>query len=127
MNSVAKIFEKEEKGFLLLMDKRLTNVKQFDEKKIYKTNYIISQKFINKDFYEDAKSINLETLLKDKILIDKKYLFTYSEVKDFRGKKLGIILLASPMKIVKTVVKKSETIINSALILIVLLIIFILI
>lgn len=109
------------------MDKRLTNVKQFDEKKIYKTNYIISQKFINKDFYEDAKSINLETLLKDKILIDKKYLFTYSEVKDFRGKKLGIILLASPMKIVKTVVKKSETIINSALILIVLLIIFILI
>ena len=98
LNSVAKIFDKEEKGFLLLMDKRVSSVKQFDSEKIYKENYIISQKFVNKDFLEDAKSIDLDALLKDKLFIDEKYLFTYMDIKDFRGEKLGIVILADTMR-----------------------------
>jgi len=127
LNSVSKIFNKEGKGFLLLMDKRLTSVKQFNSEKVYKNNYIISQKFVNKDFLDAAKNIDIDALLKDKMYLGEKFLYTYSEIKDFRGENLGIVLLASPMKIVRTAVEHSQVIINTALILIVLLIIFILI
>ena len=127
LNSVAKIFDKEEKGFLLLMDKRVSSVKQFDSEKIYKENYIISQKFVNKDFLEDAKSIDLDALLKDKLFIDEKYLFTYMDIKDFRGEKLGIVILADTMRKIELAVEHTQDIINTALILIVLLIIFILV
>ncbi len=127
LNSVARIFNKQEKGFLLLMDKRKSSVKLFNEELIYKTNYIISQKFVNKDFFNDAKNINLNELLKNKIYFTDKYLYTYELIKDFRGEELGIVILADAMKHVNSAVEDAETIINTALILIVVLLAFILI
>ncbi len=127
LNSVAKIFNKQEKGFLLLMDKRKSSVKLFNEELIYKTNYVISQNFLNEDFFNDAKNINLDELLKNKTYLTDKYLYTYEVVKDFRGEELGIVILADTMKHVNSAVEDAETIINTALILIVSLLVFILI
>jgi len=127
LNSVAKIFNKQEKGFLLLMDKRKSSVKLFNEELIYKTNYVISQKFLNEDFFNDAKNINLDELLKNKIYLTDKYLYTYEIIKDFRGEELGIVILADAMKHVNSSVEDAENIINTALILIVALLVFILV
>ncbi len=90
-------------------------------------NYVISQKFINKDFLADANKINVQQLLKDKIYITDKYFYTYVDVKDFNDQKLGIALVASPMSKVANAIEASEEMINIALIIIVLLVLFILI
>ena len=54
LNSVAKAFDKKKEGFLLLMDKKVSKVKQFKQNKIFQNDYIISQKFVNQDFLKDA-------------------------------------------------------------------------
>ncbi|MFX4243411.1 chemotaxis protein, partial [Aliarcobacter butzleri] len=88
-------FDEENKAFLLLMDASLATTKIKDENKL--DRYLISQKFINQDFLEDTKKINFDKLLKDKYFITKKYFYTYSEVKDFNSKNLGISLIAEPI------------------------------
>lgn len=63
INSVASSFDQEKKAFLLLMDLSLATADVKAENKLDK--YLISQKFINKDFLEDAKKINFSKLLND--------------------------------------------------------------
>jgi len=127
LNSVAKIFNKEEKGFLLLMDKSLSTVKQFDKQKIYKDKYVVSQKFINQAFYSDANKVDLNKLFNEKVYITDSYLYTYEDIKDFRGKKIGIALLASPMKLVDIAVEDATTIIKSAIVICIVMMLFTLI
>jgi methyl-accepting chemotaxis protein len=126
LNSVARSMDREKDAFLLLMDKRLSSVKQFKAEKIFKTNYIISQKFTNKDFMNDAKNIDMNVFLKDKLFITNNYLYTYIDIKDFRDQKIGIAILASPMEKVNLAIQDANTLINTALILIIVLIIFVL-
>ena len=127
LNSVAKAFNKNKDGFMLLMDKRVSSVKTFKAEKIYKTNYIISQKFVNNDFLNDAKKINMDKFLKNKRYETDKYLYTYVDVKDFRDTKLGIAIVGSPLEKVNVAVNSAKKIINIALFIIIGLIIFILI
>jgi methyl-accepting chemotaxis protein len=115
LNSVAKNFHKREDGFLLLMDKRVSTVKTFKQNKMFKDNYIISQKFLDQTFLNDAKTIDINKLLKDKEYRSSKYLYTYIDVKDFRGKKLGIALVASPLSKVDIAVKSAEAVANMAM------------
>jgi methyl-accepting chemotaxis protein len=124
LNSVAKAFNKNDDGFLLLMDKRVSSVKQFKAEKIYKTNYIISQKFVNNEFLTDAQNIKMDQLFKDKRFETSKYLYTYIDVKDFRDQKLGIAIVGSPLEKVNVAVDSAKEIINISLILIVVMIIF---
>lgn len=123
LNSVAKVFNKEQDGFLLLMDKSLAKVTN-DSTKYYK-NYIISQKFIKSDFLEDAKRIEISKLLKDGRFGTDKFLYTFTDIKDFEGRKLGIALVGSPIEKVNVAVEAANKIINVALIIIVVLVIFI--
>jgi methyl-accepting chemotaxis protein len=127
LNSVAKSMDKEKDAYILLMDTRVSNVKQFDAKSMYKTHYLISQKFINKEFLNDAQKVDLGVLLKNKIFITDKYLYTYTDVVDFRGQKLGIQLLGKPLEIVNMAIEDANGIINIALTTIVLMVIFIII
>jgi len=127
LNSVAKIFHKNKDGFLLLMDKRVSSVKTFKKNKMFKNNYVISQKFIDNDFLNDANNIDINILLKDKVYKTDKYLYTYVDVKDFRGKTLGIAIVGSPLSKVNIAVDGAKQIINVAMLIIVGLIIFILI
>ncbi|MCB9097256.1 MAG: HAMP domain-containing protein, partial [Arcobacter sp.] len=117
VNSVASSFDAENKAFLLLMDKSLATVAVKEEDVLNK--YLISQKFINKDFLEDAKKINFDKLLNDKFLITNKYFYTYSDITDFAGKKLGIALVAEPIEVVNTAIEHASYIIWVALIILV--------
>ncbi|CAM3467109.1 methyl-accepting chemotaxis protein [Arcobacter aquimarinus] len=117
VNSVASSFDAENKAFLLLMDKSLATVAIKEEDVLNK--YLISQKFINKDFLEDAKKINFDKLLNDKFLITNKYFYTYSDITDFAGKKLGIALVAEPIEVVNTAIEHASYIIWVALIILV--------
>ncbi|MEA3353133.1 MAG: cache domain-containing protein [Campylobacterota bacterium] len=77
LNSVARSFDREKDAFLLLMDKRVSTVKTFKEDSIFKTHYVISQKFRNKPFMEDANSIDMKELFDKNHYISDKYYYTY--------------------------------------------------
>ena len=125
LNSVAKSFDKSGDAFLLLMDKSLAK-SDVDSKKHFK-NYIISQKFINKDFLKDAQNIKIKQLLHNNRFETSKFLYTFIDIKNFQNQKLGIALVGSPLEKVNIAVTSAEKIINIALIILVVLIIFILI
>ena len=115
LNSVAKIFDKSQDGFLLLMDKSVSTVKQFDAKKVFKTQYIISQKFVNNKFLEDSKNLNLNSLKQNGFAITKNFLFTYVDVTDFNGKKLGIALAGKNLKTVQEAVNDANDIVYTSI------------
>jgi len=126
LNSVAKLFNKNKDGFLLLMDTKVSKVKTFKESSKFK-EYIISQKFINQDFLSDAKSIDMKQLPENGTFIGKKYFFTYSNVKNFQNKTLGIFLVGRPLSIVNSTLEAESSLINKSLMLLVLLAIILLI
>jgi len=117
INSVAKSFDKIGDAFVLLMDSSLAVVEVDPSKKL--NNYIISQKFTNKDFINDAKTIDFVKLMNEKYLISDKYFYSYVDVKDFNGKKLGIALSARPVEKVMVAVEHTSSIIWSSLIILV--------
>ncbi|MDN5066269.1 methyl-accepting chemotaxis protein, partial [Aliarcobacter butzleri] len=117
LNSVAISFDEEKRAFLLLMDLSLTVENVKDGNKLDK--YLISQKFINKDFLEDAKKIDFNKLLKEKHLITDKYFYTFNEITDFNGKKLGIALVAEPISYVNNAIEHASSIIWVALVILV--------
>ena len=114
INSVAKSFDKIGDGFFLLMDNEVA-VAKVDEK--YNLDkYVISQKFMNEDVLEDLKSISFDELLNEKYLTDEKYFYSYIEIKDFDGKKLGIAVISRPMAKVQIAIDNASSIIWVALI-----------
>lgn len=121
INSVVKIFDKENMGFLLLMDKEVQNeIKtgknfSFSKNKFFK-NYIISQKFVNQSFLSDAQSIDMGVLLQNGYLLSSQYFYTFMPVKSFENKNLGIVLLAKPLSVVNRAVDGAKNLIYMALI-----------
>ncbi len=115
INSVAKKFDKAGDGFILLMDSSLAVA---DTSKLNKVgNYIVSQKFLNKDFYEDSKKINFKELLKNGYFIDDKYFYTFTKIKDFNGKELGISLIGRNIHVVDKAIDHAAEIVVQALVL----------
>ncbi len=125
LNSVAKDFNKDGNAFLLLMDESLKKAK-IDSSKLFK-NYVISQKFIDKKFLNDAKTIDMAKLFQNKQLITKDYFYSFVDIKDFANKKLGIALVGKPMKKVNHAVETAQHIINNALEIIVMLVVTIIV
>ena len=119
LNSVAKAFNAHDEGFLLLMD---INKKVAEPKsdKILNNKYIISQKFINSEFINDLKTINLEELQTNKYVISDNYLYTSKIVKDFTGNRLGIYIIAEPLSVVEIAVNEATNIIYMALVMLLL-------
>ena len=120
LNSVAKEFDHDKDAFLLLMDTKVSKVKTFKENSKFK-DYIISQKFVNKKFLADAKNINIQELLKNGSFHGKEYLFTYTYVKDFQDKNLGLYLVGRPLSIVYETIEDSAVLINISIGLLILL------
>lgn len=120
LNSVAKEFSTRKTGFLLLMNqdliKTISTGKDFSfkENKKFK-NYIISQNFIDEDFFNDVKTINMKKLLKDGYLLSSKYFYTYATITDFENKNLGITLLAKPLSVVNNSINHALTLIYMSL------------
>jgi len=123
INSVVKVFNKKSEGFLLLMDKKL-NAKMKKDKNFYFNQnkqfqkYIISQQSINPVFLEDAKNINLKELFQNGYALGKKYFYTYSTVRDFQQKSLGIMLLGKPLFNVNNAIEEANKVIYLAIFLI---------
>ncbi|MDD2887829.1 MAG: methyl-accepting chemotaxis protein [Aliarcobacter sp.] len=117
INSVATSFDEQGKAFLLLMDSKLAVSEVKAENKL--NNYLISQKFINKEFLEDSKKIDFNKLFNDKYLISEKYFYTYIDIVDFNGKKLGIALTAQPKETIQIAINHASYIIWVALIILV--------
>ena len=114
INSVAKEFDKNGDAFLLLMDSSVA-VEEIDQS-LKLNNYVISQKFINKDFLEDTKKIDFKELIKNDYYISDKYFYTYVDIKDFNNNKLGLALSAKPILKVEKTINHSSSIIWIALI-----------
>jgi len=117
LNSVAKKFDENNDGFLLLMDTSKVKVQLFDKDKKFK-NYLISQKFVDKAFLQDAQNIDMNELFEKGSYTGEKYFFTYADFKDFEGKKLGIYLVGKSLDIVDATIHESQKLINMALFLI---------
>ncbi|MGB5793660.1 methyl-accepting chemotaxis protein, partial [Poseidonibacter sp.] len=114
INSVAKSFDKMGNSFVLLMNSSLAIDNTNKDNNI--KNYTISQKFINKDFISDVRNINFDKLEGNKFTISDKYFYTYIDIKDFNGKKLGIALSAKPINEVNNAIEHTSSIIWLALI-----------
>jgi len=117
INSVATSFDEQGKAFLLLMDSKLAVSEVKAENKL--NDYLISQKFINKDFLEDSKKIDFNKLFNDKYLMSEKYFYTYMDIVDFNGKKLGIALISEPKETIQIAIDHASYIIWVALIILV--------
>ena len=117
INSVAKSFKQFDDAFILLMDEKAL-VAQFEEKSKLK-NYVISQKFMDEKFLNDAKTIDLNTLLKDGFLISNNYFYTFSEIKDFQDKNIGIALVGRPLAKVENAIEHTSSIIFISLLILV--------
>ncbi len=110
IDSIAKIFDKTKDGFILLVDKKLISKKSKETKMIQ--NYIVSQTFVSKNILEDSKNINIKQLLKDSFFITSKYFYAYENIKDFKGKNIGIALLSKPLSIVNKDIENAKELIN---------------
>ena len=117
INSVASSFDEQGDAFSLLMDTKLAIAQVKEENKL--KDYLISQKFINKEFLEDSKKIDFNKLFENKYLMSDKYFYTYIDIVDFTGKKLGIALTAKPKQTVQIAIDHASYIIWVALIILV--------
>ncbi len=112
INSVAKSFDKADDASLLLMDKRVSSVELFNKEKVFKTNYIISQQFINQEFLADLENVNMEQFLKNAQYKSEKYLYTYNKIEDSNSKNIGIIIVASTLQKVNIAVDHAKELID---------------
>ncbi|MEA3499368.1 MAG: cache domain-containing protein, partial [Campylobacterota bacterium] len=115
LTSIAKQLDKVDSGFVLLMDKKKVEVSQFNEDKLFQKNYLISQNFVNDIFIKDAQNIDLKSIFKDKYFLTKKFFYTHIDIKDYKNKKLGIVLVGTPTNRLNTMLSASNEIIYMAL------------
>ncbi|QOG12747.1 methyl-accepting chemotaxis protein [Arcobacter sp. FWKO B] len=114
-NSVVKDLEKEDVFALVLMDEKFTAGSFKQEEKV--GNYLLSQNYINQSFVSHTKNINFASLLNHGQYIDKKYFYSYENIKDFQGENVGIYLLATPIEVVNNSIANSSKIVYSLMIL----------
>ena len=118
LNSVAKLFDKSGDGFLLLMDLK-NKITQPSSELVFQNEYVISQKFKGKKFFEDIQNISVKEIVKNKVVMSDKYFYTYVDVKDFKGNKLGIAVLARSLDKVNLALDKTQYLIYMAMIILV--------
>ena len=85
VNSVAKSFAKSKAEFLFLMDISLLSVATKAVNNRGFGEYKISQKVVDKEFFNDAKNIDMKKLLKEGHYISKKYFYTYEPIENHAG------------------------------------------
>ncbi len=116
LNSVAKVFDKQNKELLFLMDKDLLSIAKKAQTAESVGDYKLSQKFYNTDFLNHAKKIDFNKLFKNKYYTDDKYFYTYKDVKDYKGRKLGIFLVAQDLDVVSENITQSKNSVISSVI-----------
>ncbi|MCD6258082.1 MAG: HAMP domain-containing protein [Helicobacteraceae bacterium] len=122
LNSVAKSFDKNEKNFLFLMDDSLLSIATKAKDAPSVANYKVSQKFIQEDFLSDAQGIDMKRLKQDGYFISSKYYYTFEDVLNYKGEKLGIFLVAENIQSVNNTIDTAKALVYQSIGFIVLLI-----
>jgi methyl-accepting chemotaxis protein len=110
-DSISKVFEKNGSHIMLLMDSSYANVAKSADKSKSVGKYILSQKSFNKEFFEDSKKIDFTLMSDTKSYITDKYFYTYRDIKDFQGNKLGIVLVGKSITAVNSTVSNAQSIV----------------
>ncbi|MDF1878654.1 HAMP domain-containing protein [Sulfurimonas sp. SAG-AH-194-C20] len=114
LSGVAKTLETKEQYSVLLMPRAASSIADFNDNSKAIGNYNISQKDVNEDFIEDAKTINIESLLSDGFYKNENYLYTFTNVYDVNGDELGLFLLAEKTQDVYKAVNASTKIVYAS-------------
>jgi len=122
LDSVAKNFDKNGKNLLFLMHESQMSVATGAKSATSVGNYKVSQKFVQKDYLGDAQTIDMNRLLNEGYLISSEYYYTYEEVVDFKGQKLGIFLIAEDIESVNKTIDSAKGLVYQSIGFIILLI-----
>ena len=123
--SVINQFSSQKENLLVLMNEKLLDIATLADTKSRVSNYILSQKTVDENFFKSAQKIDTKELLANGYSLDDKYFYTYSDIKDFQGNSIGIYLLAKERASVEKAIEGASSIIRSALALVIGLIIVI--
>ena len=123
---------KDTKKLLILVNKDRLDEAKYIKNPIFINNYYVDngKNKPNKKFIDLVSSINFKLLNKNGYIIDDKYFYTYSTIKNHSGDKIGIFLIAKPINEVNSMSNKaSEALISLIVIFLIasLIILFILI
>ena len=122
-DSIVKQFSTEKENLLILMDDKLAHLAKLADTSKKVSNYILSQKGFDEKFFKAAQKINTNELLEKGFVLDNDYFYTYATIKDFDGNSAGIYLLGKDRASIEKAVIGASNIINTALIMIIILII----
>ncbi len=106
-DSIAQKFASRGEELLVLTDKKFMRQDTIASKKNFK-NFIITQQTINEDFFNNFKSIDLNSLIKKGFIADDKYFYTIVQAKDFRNNNVGYYVIGSKLSNVATAVNKAQ-------------------
>lgn len=121
--SVVKQFHKESQNLLVLMDKKLVHLAKLANTSKSVADYILSQKTVDEKFFEGAKKIDMQALLTKGYALDENYFYTFNKIEDFQGNPIGLYLLGANRSNVDATINQASSMINTALALIILLIV----
>ena len=121
LNSVAKSFDKNKKNFLFLMNNSLLSVATKASNAPSLGDYKVSQRFIQKDFLQDAQTIDIELLKENGYAISSNYYYTFQDVKDYKGVTIGMFLVADTIHNVNTTVDSAKELVYQSIIFIIVL------
>ncbi len=106
-DSIAQKFASRGEELLVLTDKKFMRQDTITSKRNFK-NFIITQQTINEDFFNNFKSIDLNSLIKKGFIADDKYFYTIVQAKDFRNNNVGYYVIGSKLSNVATAVNKAQ-------------------
>ncbi|MDA3908969.1 MAG: methyl-accepting chemotaxis protein [Sulfurimonas sp.] len=101
---------KDTRDLLILVDKKYLETAQYVKDPTTVGSYYVDQgdDKPNKAFLDAASAIDLDALKANGHITDKKYFYTYENIKDNDGKNIGIFLLAKPLNEVKATAQEAS-------------------
>jgi methyl-accepting chemotaxis protein len=113
LNSVAKQFDYDDNGFLLLMNKEQLSTAKFMKNPRQLQDYIVAQKFVKEDFFNDAKKLDIESLItgEKNYILTNEFFYTYDTVFDSEGKNIGIMLVGMRKAVIDDITSSSAKLI----------------
>jgi len=125
LNSIYKRAKSDDKEYLFLIKNSSLKTASFIEESNKIKDYSISLKEHSSEFAENMRNIDFNELFEKNYILNDKYFVTYKKVTDISGKEVGLHLIATKADFVNIASQKAEKLINIALMISVVLIIFI--